>query len=122
LTPIPLFRGQVIHKPGDKIRALYLPATCMISVTVSMRDGRTEAGAIGSREVVGINAFMGGRETTQTEYVVQLPGEAIKIEANSITAGFDRNAEMRDVMLRYTQAFVAQSSSRHRPAFCTLAA
>lgn len=111
LTPIPLFRGQVVHKPGDKIRALYFPTTCMISVTVTMRDGRTvEAGAIGSREVVGINAFMGGRETTQTEYVVQLPGEAIKIEANSMTAEFDRNTEMRDVMLRYTQAFVAQIS------------
>jgi CRP-like cAMP-binding protein len=111
LTPIPLFHGQIIHKPGDKIRALYFPTTCMISVTVRMRDGRTvEAGAIGSREVVGINAFMGGRETTQTEYVVQLPGEAIKIEANSMTAEFDRNTEMRDVMLRYTQAFVAQIS------------
>ena len=35
-------------------------------VTVTMRDGRTvEAGAIGSPEVVGINAFMGGREITQ---------------------------------------------------------
>jgi hypothetical protein len=109
LTPIPLFRGQVIHKPGDKIRALYFPTTCMISVTVTMRDGRTvEAGVIGSREVVGINAFMGARETTQTEHVVQLPGEAIKIEANSTTAEFNRNAEMRDVMLRYTQFFVAQ--------------
>ena len=42
----------------------------MISVTITMHDGRTvEAGAIGSREVVGINAFMGGRETTQTEYI-----------------------------------------------------
>lgn len=111
LTPIPVFRDQVIHKPGDKICALYFPTTCMISVTVKMRDGRTvEAGAIGSREVVGINAFMGGRETTQTEYVVQLPGEAIKIEANLMKAEFDRNTEMRDVMLRYTQAFVAQIS------------
>jgi hypothetical protein len=83
----------------------------MISVTVTMRDGRTvEAGAIGSREVVGINAFMESRETTQTEYVVQLPGEAIKIQADSMTAEFDRNAEMRDVMLRYTQVFVAQIS------------
>jgi CRP-like cAMP-binding protein len=83
----------------------------MISVTVTMRDGRTvEAGAIGSREVVGINAFMGGREITQTEYIVQLPGDAIRIDAQPMRDEFDRNTEMRDVMLRYTQAFVAQIS------------
>src|SRR5207245_520689 len=111
LNLVSFSRDEVIHRPGDTIRHFHFPLTCMISVTVRMRDGRTvEAGAIGSREVVGINAFMGGRETTQTEYVVQLPGEAIKIEANSMTAEFDRNTEMRDVMLRYTQAFVAQIS------------
>lgn len=76
-----------------------------------MRDGKTvEAGAIGSREVVGINAFMGGHETTQTEYIVQLPGSAIEIEAEVMKTEFDRNTEMRDVMLRYTQAFMAQIS------------
>ena len=46
-----------------------------------MRDGKTvEAGTIGSREVVGIIAFMGGRETTQTEHIVQLPGWAIRLK------------------------------------------
>jgi CRP-like cAMP-binding protein len=69
-----------------------------------------EAGAIGSREVVGINAFMGGREITQTEYIVQLPGNAIKIAAGPLKREFNRNTEMRDIMLRFTQAFVAQIS------------
>jgi CRP-like cAMP-binding protein len=111
LARVALSRGQIIHKPGDKIRAMYFPTTCMISVTVTMRDGRTvEAGAIGNREVVGLNLLMGGRETTQTEYAVQLPGEAIKIDADPMKAEFDRNTEMRDVILRYTQAFVAQIS------------
>ena len=111
LTSVNLLNGQILHKPGEKIRHLYFPTTCMISVTVAMRDGKTvEAGAIGSREVVGINAFMGGRETTQTEYIVQLPGRAVKIEADSMKIEFDRNTEMREIMLRYTQAFVAQIS------------
>ena len=59
----------VILRPGEEIEHLYFPVTCMISITITMSDGKTvEAGAVGSREVVGINAFMGGRETTQTEY------------------------------------------------------
>jgi CRP-like cAMP-binding protein len=111
LLCVSLLRGQIIHKPGDKIRYLHFPTTCMISVTVTMRDGRTvEAGAIGSREVVGINAFMGGREATQTEYIVQLPGDAIRIGVDPMKVEFDRNTEMRDLMLKYTQAFIAQIS------------
>ena len=111
LVRVSLQRGEILHKPGEIIRNLYFPTTCMISVTVTVRDGRTvEAGAIGSRDVAGINAFMGGREITQTEYVVQLPGEAIKIGADPMKVEFNRNTEMRDVMLRYTQAFMAQIS------------
>jgi hypothetical protein len=46
LRCVSLLRGQIVHKPGDNIRYLYFPTTCMISVTVTMRDGRTvEAGA-----------------------------------------------------------------------------
>ncbi len=111
LRTISLPAGTVIHKPGEPIQQLYFPTTCIISITVIMRDGQTvEAGAIGSREVAGINAFMGGRETTQTKYVVQLPGDAMTIATQRLKIEFDRNAEMRDLMLRYTQAFLAQIS------------
>lgn len=111
LKPMSLARDTIIHAPGELIRELYFPLTCMISVTIRMSDGRTvEAGAIGSREVVGINAFMGGRETTHTEYIVQIPGDALKIASNSLTDEFNRNTEMRDLMLKYTQAFIAQIS------------
>jgi CRP-like cAMP-binding protein len=103
--------GQIIHAPGEPIHSLYFPLTCMISITVTMTDGRTvETGMVGSREVVGINAFMGGRETTHTEYVVQLPGDALKISAEPLRIEFDRNTEMRAVMLKFTQAMIAQIS------------
>src|SRR5665213_2439534 len=41
LIPVSLKRSEVVHKPGEKIVDLYFPTTCMISVTVAMRDGRT---------------------------------------------------------------------------------
>ncbi len=34
LAPISLSLGQILHKPGDKIRTLYFPTTCMISVKI----------------------------------------------------------------------------------------
>lgn len=111
LRLVSLPTGEVIHSPGQPIEHLYFPTTCMISVTIMMIDGRTvEVGAVGSREVAGINAFMGGRETTQTEYVSQVPGDAIWIEAGHLKTEFNRNTQLRDLMLKYTQAFVAQIS------------
>ena len=101
---------QIVHKPGEEIRFLYFPLTCMISVTVTIGGKTIEAGAVGSREVAGINAFMGGRETTETEYIVQVPGEALRIAAAPIKAEFDSNAEVRSVMLKYTQALIAHIS------------
>jgi len=111
LKLVSLSNGQVVHKPGEDIRHLFFPVNCMISVTVKMTNGGTvEAGAIGRREVVGINAFMGGRETTKTEYIVQLPGDALEIASAPLKTEFNRNSGMRDVMLKYTQAFIAQIS------------
>lgn len=69
MKTVNLPHGLVLHRAGELIRYVYFPLTCLISVTVTMADGRTaEAGVAGSRERVGVNAFMGGRETNQTEY------------------------------------------------------
>jgi CRP-like cAMP-binding protein len=111
LKRVSIERGYVLHRPGETIDVLHFPLDCVISVTITMADGKTaETGVIGNREVAGINAFMGGRETTQTEYIAQLPGEALKIRAAPLREEFSRNSEMRDVMLKYTQAYVAQIS------------
>ena len=106
-----LEHGIVLHKPGETITDLYFPLGCLISVTVTMRDDKTvETGVVGRREVVGINAVMSGHATTQTEYVVQIPGEAVRVPADTIREEFDRNRGLRAVLLKYTQALIAQIS------------
>ena len=108
---VPLTLGRVLHRPGETIRTLYFPLDSMISITVTMAEGKTiETGAVGNREVVGINAFMGGSETTQTEYIVQVAGDALAIEAEPLLRAFDENKAVRDILLKYTQAMVAQIS------------
>lgn len=111
LKPVSLQLGDRLHEPGETIYHLYFPLDCVLSITLTMSDGTTaETGLVGRREVIGINAFMGGRETTQTTYIVQHSGNAIKIDARILREEFDRNKELRDIMLRYTQAFIAQIS------------
>jgi CRP-like cAMP-binding protein len=101
----------VLHEPGSKIAHLHFPLTCVVSVTITTLEGKTaETGVAGNREMVGVNAFMGGAETTQTRYEVQVPGEALRISARPLLEAFDGNKGVRDVLLKYTQAYIGQIS------------
>ncbi len=79
LKPISLKQGDRLLQPGETIQEIYFPIDCLISITITLSNGATvETGVIGCREMLGLNAFLGGRETTHTEYTVQIPGNAIK--------------------------------------------
>jgi CRP-like cAMP-binding protein len=111
LERVELAHGLVLHRPGAEIEDVYFPITCLLSITVTMGGGSTaEAGAVGRREMVGVNAFMGGRETTQTEYIVQVAGVAMRSPAQPLLEEFDGYRHTRAVFLKYTQAFIAQLS------------
>ena len=111
LEPVSLARSTVLHQPGDIIREHYFPINSLISVTVTMRDGRSaETGLVGKREVSGMNAFLESDATTQTDFVVQVPGEAMRIPADILRAEFERRKGVRDILLRHTQAMIAQIS------------
>lgn len=111
LKLVSLSHGQILHRAGEEIRYLHFPLTCMVSITVMTADGRTiETGAIGNRGVAGINAFMGGHETTQTEYICQVSGDNLTISAEPLKIEFNRNTELREVLLKYTQVHMAEIS------------
>jgi CRP-like cAMP-binding protein len=108
---VALKRSDILHRPGEEIENVFFPLDCLISITVTMDQARTvEAGIVGSREMVGLNAFMGGRETNQTQYVCQSPGTAVRVAAGAFLDEFNAVREVRDVMLRFTQAYIAQLS------------
>ncbi|MBD0390402.1 MAG: Crp/Fnr family transcriptional regulator [Nostoc sp. C3-bin3] len=111
LKRVMLQKGDILHDPGEAIKYIYFPLGCVLSITITMKDGTTaETGLVCIREAIGINAFMGGKETTQTTYIVQIAGSALKIDAGILLQEFDSNKDLRDLMLRYTQAFIAQIS------------
>jgi CRP-like cAMP-binding protein len=111
MRTVELTKGLILQNPGQTIKTVYFPLTCLISVTVTMSEGRTcEAGVVGSREMVGINAFMGGSETTQTQYVAQVPGLAVRMPASVLLDEWKQNESLRNVLLKYTQAYIGQLS------------
>lgn len=111
LKHVSLKQGQRLHEPGEIIQNIYFPIDCLLSITITLSDGAVvETGIVGCREMLGVNVFLSGGVTTQTESTVQIPGNAIKVDAWVLHKEFDSNPELRNVLLRYTQAFIVQVS------------
>lgn len=111
LKQVSLKQGQKLLETTDQIQTLYFPIDCLLSITITMGDGAiVETGIIGCREMLGLNAFLGGTDGSQTEYTVQIAGTAIKADAQIWRKEFDCNLELRKVILSYTQSFIVQIS------------
>lgn len=106
-----LEQGTIIHFPGETIEHVFFPVNCLISITVTMEDGSIiETGLVGNYGVSGIGALMGNPKAHQTEHIIQIPGYAMQMSADALRQEFESSLELRDIILRYTQAFIAQIS------------
>lgn len=109
LKLVHLTQGEILHLAGETINKVYFPIDCLLSITTTLSDGRTiETGLAGNRDVLGVNAFMGMRETTQTEYIVQISGRAFKIDARKMRSMFLKSSELQTLVLCHTQTLIAQ--------------
>jgi CRP-like cAMP-binding protein len=108
LEPVELPLGLVIFESGSKLRHLYFPSSGIVSLLYAMENGAsTEIAVIGSEGAVGIALFMGG-DSTPSRAVVQSAGRGHRLNAAMVKAEFDRGGPLQHVLLRYTQALIAQ--------------
>lgn len=97
-----------LYKAGKPIDAVYFPNTGMISLVQTLEDGMAiEVGLIGAEGFFGVPLALGAR-ATQTEAIVQGEGTALRIPAKAFIAELGRNERFRALLLRYTQALLAQ--------------
>ena len=104
LEPVDLKLGQVLCEAGNSPVHLFFPTTAIVSLMYRMRDGATsEIGIVGHDGVVGIALFMGG-DATHSQAVVQSPGRAYRLHAQSVKEEVARGGVVLQTLLRYTQA------------------
>jgi CRP-like cAMP-binding protein len=100
--------GSVLYESGGTLTHVYFPIDCVISLLYVMGDGEpAEIAVVGNEGMVGISLFMGG-ETTPSRAVVQCAGDTFRMNAALLKAEFRRDAAMQHLLLRYTQALMAQ--------------
>jgi CRP-like cAMP-binding protein len=101
--------GHVVYEPGRPIRYLYFPASCIVAQLYEMETGAcTQTGIIGSEGLTGIYALFGD-ETSPGRVVVQSTGNAYRIKTALIKSQFDGEAELRNLILRFTHALMVQT-------------
>jgi CRP-like cAMP-binding protein len=106
LVAMPL--GQLVYGPGRSLHHAYFPTTAIVSLHYVTQSGASvETAGVGNEGVVGLALFMGG-DTTPSSAMVQTAGHAYRLERAVLKAVFGNVVQLRDPLLRYTQALMTQ--------------
>ena len=108
LEPVKMALGQVLSDSGVRPSHAYMPTTSLVALLYVMENGATsEIAVVGSEGMVGVSLFMGGG-ATPSQAVVQCAGEGFRVPGRFLSAEFERSPTVAKLMLRFTQALIAQ--------------
>jgi CRP-like cAMP-binding protein len=108
LELVPLRLGEVLYEPGQTMRHAHCPTTAVVSLYYVTSAGTSaETTGVGRDGMVGIALFMGG-DTTPSSAVVQSAGHGWRIERAALARAFERDGQLRRLLLGYTQALITQ--------------
>jgi CRP-like cAMP-binding protein len=106
LVDLPL--GKVLYESGDALHHVFFPTDAIVSLLYVMESGASaEISVVGNEGLIGIAVFMGG-ESTPSRALVQSAGSAFSLPSQRLRTEFNAYADMRMLMLRYTQALITQ--------------
>ena len=110
LELVHLTRGKVLYEIDETVLHAYFPLNGLISLFSLTEDGATiESALVGNEGVVGLPVFLKHHKTPY-QIVVQFPSDALRIKAAVLEREFSRCGPLQDLLLRYTQAVLAQIS------------
>ncbi|MBO9998729.1 MAG: Crp/Fnr family transcriptional regulator [Cyanobacteria bacterium SID2] len=102
--------GQIIYQPHQLFQDVYFPIRSVFSLVLTLSNGSTtEIGLIGNEGMLGLPVVLGYRYTIH-HAIVQVSGNAFKLDADLLKQEFDRNSELHGQLLRYTHVRLSQIS------------
>ncbi len=108
LEPVELPLGHVLYEPDVAMTHAYFPISGIISLLYVMQNSESaEIAIVGNEGVIGVALFMGG-DSTSSRSVAQNAGAGYRLKANVLRREFALNGPLQYLMLRYTQALMAQ--------------
>ena len=108
LEEVDLRLGDVLHETGCEISDIYFSTTAVISILSDLENGASaQIAVIGYEGLVGVSIFL-GVSSTSLSAVVLSAGKGYRIKADRILEVFNQSRPVRNLLLRFTQALVAQ--------------
>jgi CRP-like cAMP-binding protein len=108
--PVNLHHHQVLYDAGDYIRSAYFINGGMASLMCITTEGSSiEVGNVGNEGMVGIPALL-RHVTSPHQVVVLVPGQALAVSTDTLKGEFNKEGELKNRLLSYTQALYTYMS------------
>jgi CRP-like cAMP-binding protein len=110
LTPVGLASREEIERHNRPIKAIVFPESGIISVVArGAHNKQIEAGIIGREGMTGLMVVLGDDRSPHSTYV-QIAGKGHRIQSDDLRKATRESATLHNVMLRFAQAFMIQST------------
>lgn len=87
--------GKALYESGDRLRDVYFPVDCIVSLLYVMENGASaEIAVVGNEGLIGIGLFVGG-ETTPSRAIVQSAGYAYRLDGQRLKDEFHRRGKFQ---------------------------
>jgi CRP-like cAMP-binding protein len=108
LELVDLQAGQTLTKPNARTEHFHFMETGLASITTEGANGRIEVGIVGREGVVGATPVLLGSDRVPYDHFVQMPGSALRIRAEIVSAAVDESPSLRKLLLRYILTEIVQ--------------
>lgn len=110
LTPCSLPLARSLYESGDILERVYFPISGLISLVLTSEEGtQVEAGVVGREGVAGGTAAL-ANTAPLSRAIVQIEGRGFWMPAQNFRDEFRRGGALQNIMLRYGQTMIAQTS------------
>jgi CRP-like cAMP-binding protein len=110
LEILTLFARETVHESAEEINYVYFPLDCIVVLISSVDTKATvEVGLIGNEGMVGAPILMGAKQST-SQALILVEGKALRLPAAVLRKEAKRSNRMREVILTYANALLAQSA------------
>ena len=110
LEILTLFAKESVYEGNEEINFIYFPLDCIVVLISSVDPKATvEVGLIGNEGMVGAQILMGAKQST-SQALILTEGKALRFPAAVLKKEAKRSSRMREVMLNYANALLAQSA------------
>ena len=110
LEPVKVIYGQILYEPKGRIRYVYFPTDCLVSLLTAVDKGRVlEVGMVGNEGMVGMPMVL-GIGLSAVRALIQGSGTAMRMTAARFRAEFEKNVPLQRALFRYNHLLMAQVS------------